>query len=261
MLMHFKWLAAAVVLIGAASRGAASETPEPEKKSASDQAARIQTLIQNLSSEVYGDRWTARRDLFNIGRPALEALEYAAKSEDTSTRITANELLIELRGRGFMGIGLQEEQAPEVTGDETGETETDKPAKPPVTVRVTAISSPSQMGLASSKPFPAEVAGMATSDKILEVNGKPIGGVKDLMREVINIGPTNVALLMIERDGKKMRLPLLLTRNPLLRDTVPVDLEKEPESAVKASGAAEKKPESDPVAKEDKPDPNAAVKK
>ena len=59
------------------------------------------------------------------------------------------------------------------------------------------------------------------------------------MREVILIGPARLAVLLVERGGKQMRLPLLLTRNPMLtknngleymmqRDPPPpVDLEKE----------------------------------
>jgi hypothetical protein len=57
------------------------------------------------------------------------------------------------------------------------------------------------------------------------------------MREVIIVGPARVAVLLIERNGKLMRLPLLLTRNPILQKEFliqtdpapPVDLEKEAE--------------------------------
>ena len=94
-----------------------------------------------------------------------------------------------------------------------------------------------------NKAFPAEAAGIQPGDKILAVNDHPILGVKDLMREVILLGPARFAVLLIDRGGKRMRLPLLLTRNPMLtknngleymmqRDpTPPVDLEKELETS------------------------------
>ena len=246
MSKRFKMLAVAALLLSVVACGRAAE-PEASPKASSD-STRIDALIQALNSDSYGERTAARRELFNIGRPALPALDYASKSDDTELRIAANELLIALRGRGFMGVNLQEEQPPEEEGEESPARHgaIDRP-----TVRVIGIANASSMGL--KKPFPAELGGVATSDKLLEVNGKPVCGVKDLMREVINIGPTNVALIMIERDGRKLRLPLLLTRNPMLRDSVPVDLEKDapveppqgdPKDPAKPDAAtAEKKPD------------------
>ena len=220
MSKRLKMLAVAALVLSAAARGRAAE-PDTSTKASVD-SAHIEALIKELNADSFGERTAARRELFNIGRPALAALEYASKSDDTELRIAANELLISLRGRGFMGVNLQEEQPPDEESEEG-------PPRPGAidrpTVRVIGIANASSMGL--KKPFPAELGGVATSDKLLEVNGKPVCGVKDLMREVINIGPTNIALIMIERDGRKLRLPLLLTRNPMLRDTVPVDLEKD----------------------------------
>ena len=241
MSKRFQMLAVAALLLSVAACGFGAE-PDSSTKTSTD-AAHIDALIKALNSDSFGERDAARRELFNIGRPALPALEYASKSDDTELRIAANELLIALRGRGFLGVNLQEEQPPE---DENEDAATRAGADHP-TVRVIGIANASSMGL--KKPFPAEMGGVATSDKLLEVNGKPVCGVKDLMREVINIGPTNVALIMIERDGRKMRLPLMLTRNPMLRDSVPVDLEKDapeepPKDPAKPDAATtEKKPD------------------
>ena len=183
-------------------------------------AARARQLVQALSSDSFSERSIARRELEQLGRPAIEPLEYAAQSDDTETRITATQLLLAMRGRGFMGIGLQEEQpggaTPMLDEDPAADA---KPVPPPV-VNVTMIPN------GRAKAFPAELAGVSVGDKVLQVNGRRLCGVKDLMREVINIGPGRVALVMIDREGKKLRLPILLTQNP--NDTpAPIDLEKE----------------------------------
>jgi S1-C subfamily serine protease len=91
----------------------------------------------------------------------------------------------------------------------------------------------------SPKIYPAEIAGLKAGDKFVSVNGHLVHGTKDLMREIIATGPARIASLEIERDGKLLRLPVLLTRNPVSKPAVlinqmfiqedqppPVDLEK-----------------------------------
>jgi hypothetical protein len=213
MSIVYKALIAASIL-GCQAGLFAGEAPPAQ----GDSAARAKELVQALGSESYSERSIARRELLQLGRAAIDALEYAAQSDDSETRVAAATLLIAMRGRGFMGIGLQEEQpggGPEAEDDPVDE----KPIPPPV-VNVTMVPN------GRPKAYPAELAGVMVGDKVLEVNGRRLAGVKDLMREVINVGPARVALVVIDRDGKKLRLPLLLTHNP--NDTPPpVDLEKE----------------------------------
>jgi membrane-associated protease RseP (regulator of RpoE activity) len=154
------------------------------------------------------------------------------------------EILIALRGRGFLGIGLNEESAP---------TEEDADDDAPQFVRAIQILDFKTFNhLGVRRPFPADAAGVQVGDKILEVNGRAIRGTKDLMREVILIGPARMASLLIERDGNPLRIVLRLTRNPILAVSSgfgveqvpdqgpPVDLEKELNLDDKPSAATEK---------------------
>ena len=216
---------AVALLAGALLQSYAGE-PAP-----ADSTENSRRLIQALGADTYTERDKASRELFAMGRAAIEPLEFAAKSDDPEIRIQATRLLLSLRGRGFMGINLQEEQ-PGAGGNPYFES--DDPAAStqefaaPV-VRVVRIAKPEDIPnnrSTDAKPFPAEVAGMQAGDKVLAINGRPLHGVKDLMREVIVLGPAKVAQALIERDGKIIRLSLILTRNP--GDYPPkVDLERE----------------------------------
>jgi len=133
-----------------------------------------------------------------------------------------------------MGLGLQESEPGEEAGGAAGHSL----GRPVVSAnQVVPVEQYKMYGI--TKPFPADAAGMQAGDKILAVNDRPIHGVKDLMREVILIGPARVAVLLVERGGKQLRVPLTLTRNPIMirnsgLETIferppPVDLEKEAE--------------------------------
>lgn len=190
-------------------------------------------MVGDLGADDYATRRTAFAKLLSLGRPAVEPLEHAQQSEDPEVRLRAMELLIALRGRGFLGVSLAESE--DINGDgvpdgvETGQQ----------CVRAMSIVSyqnPQYANLGLNKPLPAEAAGMEAGDKLVAVNDRPVHGTKDLMREVISIGPARLAVITIERNGKMQRLPVVLTRNPLLNrgsfvpepaDQPPVDLEKE----------------------------------
>jgi hypothetical protein len=132
--------------------------------------------------------------------------------------LRASEILIALRGRGFMGINLDERDPDEENGTETDDT------LRPSFVHVAGVATPEQIG--GTHDFPAKLAGIEQDDKIISVNGRHTQGVKDLMREVIESGPAHGALVLLDRKGTKMRLSMVLTRNPMDRFP-PVDLEKE----------------------------------
>ena len=123
-----------------------------------------------------------------------------------------------------MGINLDERDPDEDPNAEPTETESDKP----LFVHVVSVATPEQVG--GTHDLPAKLAGIEQDDKILSVNGRRTFGVKDLMREVIESGPTRGALVVLDRKGTKMRMSMVLTRNPMDRFP-PVDLEKETEDA------------------------------
>ncbi|MGD0089321.1 MAG: PDZ domain-containing protein [Planctomycetota bacterium] len=201
-------------------------------------------MVQALGADSYATRQQARNTLLQLGRAAIEPLEYAAQAEDPEVRARAIEILIALRGRGFMGLGLQESEPGEEEGGAAGGA--GRTAGRPVVManQVVAVEQdPLYKASGITKPFPAETAGMQAGDKILAVNDRPVYGVKDLMREVILIGPARVAVLLVDRGGKHLRVSLTLTRNPhhyrsnvlngiperVLEGPPPVDLEKEAE--------------------------------
>ena len=226
------------------------EIPEASRKQAQEAATA-------LGSDNFSDRVNAKNQLIQLGRASIEPLEYAVKSEDPEVRLRAMEILIALRGRGFLGIGLQEStddeivdlDAPEEDGKETARTVT-----PPVVIanQIVSFRQAPYNTYGMTKPFPAEGAGMQPGDKILSINDRPIHGVKDLMREVITIGPARKAIIVIERGEQRLRLPVLLTRNPMqtrgndfggfqmVRDGAPpVDLEKELDSGAEPDKRAD----------------------
>lgn len=239
-------LAAGAVVFCLAS---AVRAEQPAARFAPELVQQAHSMIQALASDSYSTRVQARQALLQLGRAAIEPLEHAAQSEDPEVRTRAIEILIALRGRGFLGIGLQE------SGDEDAPPPSDAAGVvPPTTVIANQIVPHVQYAAYGVvKPFPAELAGLQPGDKLLAVNDRPVHGVKDLMREVITIGPGRTAIITVERAGKRMRVPVTLTRNPILsknngfefmiiRDPPPpVDLEKEQDNsapAVRAQAAA-----------------------
>jgi hypothetical protein len=225
-----------------------AQAEQPPAATVSPAAQQAYAMIQALSSDSYSMRLHARTALFQLGRGAIEPLERAAQDEDPEVRLRAAELLIALRGRGFMGIVLQETEPPD-DDDAEGAVPQRTVTRPAVTamqVMTRPQNTPAPMNAwgiayAGNKPMPAEAAGIQPGDKILEVNDRPITGVKDLMREVIAVGPARVALLLVDRGGKRLRVPMILTRNPVISKNngleylqmhdppPPVDLEKEEE--------------------------------
>ena len=225
--IHIRTLTLAIALLAGFSGALMAE--EPAGPVSPDRVERIRRLIAALGSDSYPEREWAARDLYDLGRAAIEPLEYAAKSEDSEVRLRATQLLFAMRGRGFMGINLQEEQAHNapLADDDSDDPSHMGPYTPPV-VKVMGIANARDYQL--TKPFPAELAGLTTADKVLEINNRPVNGVRDLMREVITIGPARLAIALIDRDGRKLRVPLMLTRNPMIHDNPAIDLERELES-------------------------------
>lgn len=194
-------------------------------------------MIQALAADSYSTRAQARRALYLLGRPAIEPLERATQADDPEVRLRATEILISLRGRGFIGIGLQETEPQEEAAADGAEAA--RIVTQPVVMATQIVAAEQYKDYGVKKPFPAETAGIQGGDRILAVNDHPVHSVNDLKREVTLIGPARVALLLVERGGKCMRLPLILTRNPILSKDFdpefmkrrepppPVDLEKE----------------------------------
>jgi hypothetical protein len=210
-------------------------TPKPAAPSPAD-IQRAEQLTKQLNSDSYIERITARKELLQLGRAAIEPLEYAARSEDSESRLRADELLITLRGRGFMGIGLTEKNA-----FNENENEQDEDARTCVLVNaLPTFETPQYKEYGVTHEFPAKANGIEVGDKISAINGRQIDGIRDLMREVINVGPGRTALASVERDGKRLRIPMVLARNPtlmlangqMIKDgPPPVDMEKEAEAA------------------------------
>jgi hypothetical protein len=221
-------LAIASGLWGATLHAGQPKFDDPEFQSRVQQANEAVTA---LGSDEYATRRSAFAKLLSLGRPAIEPLEKAQQSEDPEVRSRAMELLIALRGRGFLGVSLMEtddwnrDLVPDLDNGQ-------------VCVRAMSVINhrdPQYAAMGMNKPLPAESAGMQDGDRLVSVNDRPVLGTKDLMREVISIGPARTAIITIERNGKMHRLPVMLTRNPLLQrnflhepdDIPPVDLEKE----------------------------------
>jgi membrane-associated protease RseP (regulator of RpoE activity) len=214
---------------GAAVHAGQPNFDDPDFQSRVQQA---NEAVKELSADDYHSRRMAFAKLLSIGRPAIEPLEKAQQSEDAEVRSRAMELLILMRGRGFLGVRLLE------TDDWNADGIPDQD-NAQVTVRAMTVinhRSPEFASLGINKPLPAEAAGMMDGDRLVAVNDRPINGTKDLMREIISLGPARTAMVTIERAGKIQRLPVVLTRNPQLQrgaygvepdDIPPVDLEKE----------------------------------
>jgi hypothetical protein len=230
--MVFRFTLLFSLLIGACM----AAEPAPE-----DAVAQARSFIAALGADSYMERAQAKESLIKLGRPAIEPLEAASQDEDPELRLRALEILIALRGRGFMGIGLSED-TDTFTLDADGEPVVDE--KDEKNDKRSAVTATKVLDYKAdryeemygvTRQFAAAAAGMVTGDRVTFVNDRPVRGIKDLMREVVRCGPGRVASITIERDGKEIRLPMRLTRNPMLAGNQfggkepppPVDMEKE----------------------------------
>ena len=218
------------------------EKPVPQADAPPVRAA--QRWIEQLADERYSARKQAYAELKAIGRPALEPLTEALEVADPEVRTRAAQLLVELRGRGFMGIQLQEDWEGDdpfqglnrAVEDEEGAGAPDANGQPPAEAKgkpppfVLAVSvlrakdmEPEIQQLLKGGEMPAEKAGVADGDRVLAVNGRPIRGVADLLREVTLAGPKTKIPMLVERNGKRLTLSVTLTRNPADKNAL-VDL-------------------------------------
>ncbi len=211
--------------------GGAERNGPPVTEAGAQAESKAQDLINRLGDENFIVRRKAYEQLFSMGRPALKPLARALDSEDPEVKTRASELLISMRGRGFLGIHLEEDwegtrpqdylrvngggvqQLNEDDGDKVEEDDGQPRRDAPPRVRVVKVV----------EGMPAGKAGIQAEDRILSVNGRPIKGMTDLMREVILAGPMSRILVVVLRDEKKVTLLVRLTRNP--QDPLPpVDL-------------------------------------
>lgn len=172
-------------------------------------------LASELNNPSFGVRSFARQSLIKLGRASIDALEFASRSEDCETRITALSLLTQLRGRGFMGVGMYQINAPI-----TGELLPDELQPSQVSVNLVQAGSP------------AQEAGLLAGDMIIELNGHPVTTNNDLYREVILTGPARTLAVTVLRGDQKFCMTMLLTFN-----SGPV-----PEHAIQGTGFYPPKP-------------------
>lgn len=223
------------VQVGAADGPNMEQGMLPKPALAADvQEVRARELVRALGSEKYNERQAAQEALKCLGHPALEPLREALDADNAEVRSRAAGLLVDLRGRGFMGVQLQEQydgqpvhgeglsasDGNENDGDPQG-SDTPKSTKPQVrslAPDVVAI----EVVRGMQPPMPAETAGVQEGDKFVSVNGQPIQGLLDLLREVILAGPGSKAAIVVDRNGKKVTLAVDLTVNP--EDRPPIDL-------------------------------------
>ena len=177
-------------------------------------------LVDALDSDSFLVRQKARDSLMKLGRGAIDALEYGSKSESSEVRLRSTELLIALRGRGLLGIGMMLPQLNAMPGWGAG-----------VSMAVPGL--------------PAEQAGLQSGDIIVSINGVPIPDNNELQHIVFEAGPARVLDVVVERgsEKEKLHLPVLLTvnLNPPANPSVapPVSLEAElPESEIKGRAEA-----------------------
>ncbi len=198
------------IVVAAAFCGAEEPRVHTAPQIPPDQKKLAEQFIKSLASDDYAERARAREGLMGLRRAAIEPLESAAQSIDAEVRSRAIEILIALRGRGFLGVMLAED--PGDTGETASEDED-------AVVRVKA-SQLAPNANPNAPPYPAEAAGVQAGDTLEAVNDKPVRGTKDFMREIIKVGPGRVAMVTVERAGKTLRLPIQLTLNRILPGTI-----------------------------------------
>ncbi len=163
-------------------------------------------LIEGLNSDHYLIREKARASLPRLGRSAIEPLEAATHSEASEIRLRATELLIALRGRGLLGIGMLQPPLD---------------ALPEFGAGVKSVL----------QDMPAEKAGLQSGDVIVELNGEPVDDNNMLQYRVFSAGPARVMEVVALRGEERMRFQIMLTLNlnnlNVVQQTPPVDLERE----------------------------------
>lgn len=196
--------------------------------------AYVEGLVQQLGAENYTHRRQAAGELMEAGRAALEPLARALEDKDPEIRAKAADLLVALRGRGFVGIQFNEQpskDAPIVQQPADFE-DNDEPAgagTEPVAPQPAFIPAPDVQVVETVDGMPGKEAGLLAGDRFLAVNGRAICGELDLLREVILAGPAKPSMLVIDRDGKKVTIAITLGRHP--NDSPPVDLLAEQKAA------------------------------
>ena len=161
-------------------------------------AALAWKLVKELNDPSFIVRDFARLNLLKLGRASIEPLEYAAQSEDSETRLAAVGILIALRGRGFLGVGMIQTPA-HFDGELNGE-----------------VFPPNQVNLNFNlvpQGLPAQTAGIASGDIVMELNGQPVRDINDLQREVIVAGPARTLAVVVLRGDELLRFNVVLTLN------------------------------------------------
>ncbi|MBE7464821.1 MAG: PDZ domain-containing protein [Planctomycetes bacterium] len=232
----------ACVLAATAPAGAGEASGDRPAAAAASPEVRAKALVEQLGDPRFGPRSQAYDELLRMGRApegraVLEPLTVALNHADPEVRTRAAEILIELRGRGFIGIQLNEDWGGEQVADYTEIDEENGQLAPPVPAEEPKPGAPRPFlpapivqvaTVVRGQNLPGEKAGIQDGDKILAVNGRPTRGMYDLMREVIFAGPGTRIPVQIERGGKKQLVTVDLARNP--EDaTPPIDL-RQPES-------------------------------
>ena len=165
-------------------------------------------LVEALGDDSYLLRQKASESLIKLGRAAIEPLEDGMKSESSEIRLRSTELLIALRGRGLVGIGMLINSVDALPESGAG-------------VRTVP------------QGLPAEQAGIQAGDVIVALNGAPVRDNNDLQHFVFVTGPARVMDVTIDRSGEKLHLPVLLTlnMNPPASSTSPPPISLESELA------------------------------
>lgn len=116
---------------------ALSARPAAAQEKKDSVGEKIEKLVQKLGADDYKTREQAQKDLIALGRPALPALEKAAKeSSDAEVRARAAEAATSIR----KGLGMSQGQpAPEKEKERNGELE---PDEPPITDPTPAVPQP-----------------------------------------------------------------------------------------------------------------------
>ncbi|MEI6233598.1 MAG: S1C family serine protease [Planctomycetota bacterium] len=145
-------------------------------------------FVEALDNDHYAIREKAADCLLRLGRAAIEPLEDGRKATSSEVRLRCTTLLITLRGRGMLGVGMM----------------------------MSAFGTMPAFGSGvQSVPIgmPAELAGIATGDTIIALNGNPVSDNNELQHLVFVEGPARVMDVTVDRAGEKLHLPVLLTYN------------------------------------------------
>lgn len=196
--------------------------------------AYVEGLVRQLGAENFTHRRQAAGELMEAGRAALEPLARALEDKDPEIRAKAADLLVALRGRGFVGIQFNEQPSKDapIVQQRADFGDGEEPAgagTEPVAPQPAFIPARDVQVVETVDGMPGKEAGLQSGDRFLAVNGRAICGELDLLREVILAGPAKPSMLVIDRDGKKVTIAITLGRHP--NDSPPVDLLAEQKAA------------------------------